>query len=207
MLRDADALDAFLDEVFSKSPLPISVKTRLGLDNAADFPGILEVYNRYPIKELTIHPRTRKQFYDGELDMDMFRYALKNSKNPLCFNGELRSNTCICEFSKDFPQIGAVMIGRGLIADPGMLTSGGTTRETLQAFTEELTQCYIEAFGGARNAMFRMKENWSFLRHRFDGSDRLWKQLRKTTDLNEYRAITSQIFATLPLAERYDPQW
>ena len=207
MLRDTDALDAFLEEVFSKSPLPVSVKTRLGLENAADFPGILEVYNRYPIKELTIHPRTRKQFYDGELHMDMFRYALENSKNPLCFNGELRSNTCICEFSKDFPQIGAVMIGRGLIADPGMLTSGGTTREALQAFTEELTQCYIEAFGGARNAMFRMKENWSFLRHRFDGSDRLWKQLRKTTDLNEYRAITSQIFATLPLAERYDPQW
>ena len=207
MLRDTDALDAFLEEVFSKSPLPVSVKTRLGLENAADFPGILEVYNRYPIKELTIHPRTRKQFYDGELHMDMFRYALENSKNPLCFNGELRSNTCICEFSKDFPQIYAVMIGRGLIADPGMLTSGGTTRETLQAFTEELTQCYIEAFGGARNAMFRMKENWSFLRHRFDGSDRLWKQLRKTTDLNEYRAITSQIFATLPLAERYDPQW
>ena len=207
MLRDTDALDAFLDEVFSKSPLPVSVKTRLGLENAADFPGILEVYNRYPIKELTIHPRTRKQFYDGELHMDMFRYALENSKNPLCFNGELRSNTCICDFSKDFPQIDAVMIGRGLIADPGMLTSGGTTREALQAFTEELTQCYIEAFGGARNAMFRMKENWSFLRHRFDGSDRLWKQLRKTTDLNEYRAITSQIFATLPLAERYDPQW
>ena len=207
MLRDTDALDAFLEEVFSKSPLPVSVKTRLGLENAADFPGILEVYNRYPIKELTIHPRTRKQFYDGELHMDMFRYALENSRNPLCFNGELRSNTCICEFSKDFPQIGAMMIGRGLIADPGMLTSGGTTRETLQAFTEELTQCYIEAFGGARNAMFRMKENWSFLRHRFDGSDRLWKQLRKTTDLNEYRAITSQIFATLPLAERYDPQW
>ena len=207
MLRDTDALDAFLEEVFSKSPLPVSVKTRLGLENAADFPGILEVYNRYPIKELTIHPRTRKQFYDGELHMDMFRYALENSKNPLCFNGELRSNTCICEFSKDFPQIGAMMIGRGLIADPGMLTSGGTTRETLQAFTEELTQCYIEAFGGARNAMFRMKENWSFLRHRFDGSDRLWKQLRKTTDLNEYRAITSQIFATLPLVDRYDPQW
>ena len=207
MLRDTDALDAFLEEVFSKSPLPISVKTRLGLENAADFPGILEVYNRYPIKELTIHPRTRKQFYDGELHMDMFRYALENSKNPLCFNGELRSNTCISEFSKDFPQIEAVMIGRGLIADPGMLTSGGTTRETLQAFTEELTQCYIEAFGGARNAMFRMKENWSFLRHHFDGSDRLWKQLRKTTDLNEYRAITSQIFATLPLVDRYDPQW
>ena len=207
MLRDIEALNAFLEEVFSKSPLPISVKTRLGLENAADFPGILEVYNRYPIKELTIHPRTRKQFYDGELHMDMFQFAMENSKIPLCFNGELRSNTCISEFSKGFPQIESVMIGRGLIADPGMLTSGGTTREALQAFTEELTECYIETFGGARNAMFRMKENWSLLRHRFEGSDRLWKQLRKTTDLCEYRAITREIFQTLPMQEPYLPQW
>lgn len=208
MLRDINALDAFLEEVFSHSPLPISVKTRLGLENKEDFSSILDVYNRYPIKELTIHPRTRKQFYDGRLHMEIFQYALENSKNPLCFNGELRTYSQVIDFSRSFPQIDAVMIGRGLIADPGMLMSGGTTQESLKAFTDELTEAYISAFGGARNAMFRMKENWSFLRHRFDGSERLWKQLRKTTDLAEYRAITAEIFATLPLAEPYCPtEW
>ncbi|MBE6977436.1 MAG: tRNA-dihydrouridine synthase family protein [Ruminococcaceae bacterium] len=206
MLRDAEALDAFLEKIFSQSPLPISVKTRLGLDDPADFYRILEVYNRYPIQELIIHPRTRKQFYDGDLHMDMFQYALESSKNPLCFNGELRTNTNISDFSKDFPKIDAVMIGRGLIADPGMLDPRGTTREALQAFTEELTECYIAAFGGARNAMFRMKENWSFLRHRFVGSEPLWKQLRKTTDLGEYKALCAGFFATLPLADPYAPQ-
>ena len=208
MLRDINALDAFLEEVFSHSPLPISVKTRLGLENKEDFSSILDVYNRYPIKELTIHPRTRKQFYDGRLHMEIFQYALENSKNPLCFNGELRTYSQVIDFSRSFPQIDAVMIGRGLIANPGMLMSGGTTQESLKAFTDELTETYISAFGGARNAMFRMKENWSFLRHRFDGSERLWKQLRKTTDLAEYRAITAEIFATLPLAEPYCPtEW
>ena len=208
MLRDINALDAFLEEVFSHSPLPISVKTRLGLENKEDFSSILDVYNRYPIKELTINPRTRKQFYDGRLHMEIFQYALENSKNPLCFNGELRTYSQVIDFSRSFPQIDAVMIGRGLIADPGMLMSGGTTQESLKAFTDELTEAYISAFGGARNAMFRMKENWSFLRHRFDGSERLWKQLRKTTDLAEYRAITAEIFATLPLAEPYCPtEW
>lgn len=207
MLRDLDALDAFLEEIFAHSPLPVSVKTRLGLESEAEFPAIGEVLGRYPIQELTVHPRTRKQFYDGELHMDMFQYALKNSTFKLCFNGELRSKTHIAQFSREFPQIDAVMIGRGLIADPGMLSPTGSTREDLKVFTDELTQCYIEAFGGARNAMFRMKENWSFLRHRFAGSDRLWKQLRKTTDLNEYRAITAEIFQTLPLQEPYMPQW
>ena len=207
MLRDKDALDAFLEQIFTHSPLPISVKTRLGIENAEDFPVILEVYNRYPIKELTIHPRTRKQFYDGDVHMDMFAYAIENSTIPICFNGELRCLEHISEFSRIFPQIDAVMIGRGLIADPGMLTEGGTTRESLQAFTEELIECYIEAFGGARNAMFRMKENWSFLRHRFADSEKLWKQLRKTTDLNEYRSITAEIFGTLPLAAPFTPVW
>lgn len=207
MLRDLDALDAFLEEIFAKSPLPISVKTRLGLENADDFPKILDIYNQYPIRELTIHPRTRKQFYDGALHMEAFTYALENSKSPLCFNGELRTAQDISAFRRDFPKIDAVMIGRGLIADPGMLIPGGTTRELLQGFTRELAESYTVAFGGPRNAMFRMKENWSFLRHRFEGSDKLWKQLRKTTDLAEYKAICSEIFATLPLQTPYEPQW
>ena len=207
MLRDLQGLDAFLEEVFAKTPLPISVKTRVGIEDPQEFPAILDVYNKYPIRELTIHPRTRKQFYDGSLHWDLFAYAAENSKIPLCFNGDLRRLEDISEFSKEFPQIDSVMIGRGLIADPGMLDPHGTTRESLKGFTDELTECYIEAFGGARNAMFRMKENWSFLRHRFADSDKLWKQLRKTTDLNEYKHITAEIFHTLPLNDPYTPEW
>ena len=207
MLRDLPALDAFLEEVFSRSPLPISVKTRLGLENPSDFPQILEIYNRYPIRELTIHPRTRKEFYSGQLHQEQFAYAVEHSANPLCFNGEVRKATDIDAIAQAYPGVEAVMIGRGLIADPGMLLPGGTTREALHGFVRELTDCYVEAFGGARNAMFRMKENWGFLRHRFEGSERLWKQLRKTTDLSEYHAITSEIFRSLPLQEPYTPLW
>lgn len=207
MLRDVNALDAFLEEIFHHSPLPISVKTRLGLEQAEEFPAILEVFNRYPIKELTIHPRVRKQFYAGDVDMTMFRYATEHSKNPICYNGNLNNMRQIQVFSEEFPQISNVMIGRGLIGDPGMLCTGGTDRKALEGFMTELLDTYFEVFGGARNAMFRMKENWGFLRHRFEGSDRLWKDLRKTTDISEYRRITAQIFHTLPLTESFDPAW
>ena len=46
MLRDQDALDRFLDAVFTASPIPVSVKTRLGLDNPGDFDQFLEIFNR-----------------------------------------------------------------------------------------------------------------------------------------------------------------
>ena len=196
MLRDLDSLDAFLDEIYSKTPLPISVKTRLGLEKPDEFPAILDIYNRYPMQELTIHPRTRKQFYDGKLHMDMFQYAMENSKNPLCYNGDLTCKGDISAFAAQFPHIQAVMIGRGLIGNPGMLTEINVRR--LEAFHNALLEEYIVAFGGGRNAMFRLKENWHMLIPHFEGSEKLWKRLRKTTDLAEFRSITTEIFHTLP---------
>ena len=197
MLADLDALDRFLDSIFSATPLPISIKTRLGVTESAEFPALLEIYNRYPIKELTIHPRVRKQFYTGGVDLEMFRYAVENSKNPLCYNGDILSLADAENIQEKFPQVEAVMIGRGLIGDPGMMSPGGTDIAKLEAFCDELLEAYLVAFGGSRNAMFRLKENWGFLITHFENNEKLWKRLRKTTDLAEYRSITKEIFHTL----------
>ena len=197
MLRDVEALDRFLEEIFSASPIPVSVKTRLGLESEGEFPAILEVLNRYPIRELTIHPRVRKQFYDGTVSMDMFTYAAANSTNPLCYNGDILTKTQTEEIAARFPGMEAVMIGRGLVADPGMLC-GGTDKAALEGFLRELLEVYEVEFGGSRNAMFRMKENWGFLHSRFEGSDKLWKQLRKTTDVAEFKRISAEILHTCP---------
>lgn len=206
MLEDVEALDRFLEEVFSAAPLPVSVKTRLGVTDPQEFPAILEVYNRYPIKELTIHPRVRKQFYDGAVDMELFRYALRHSKNPLCFNGNLRNLSEVRSFEASFPQVEAVMVGRGLIGNPGMFAPNVTPAQ-LRRFHDTLLEAYMDSFGGARNAMFRMKENWRHMIRMFEGHEKLWKKLRKTTDLSEYRSITAEIFETLPMSQELNADW
>ncbi len=200
MLRDADSLDRFLEEVFASSPLPISVKTRLGLESPEEFPALLDVFNRYPIRELTVHPRVRKQFYEGSVFLEQFDYAVANSKNPLCYNGDILTLSQAEALSQKYPQVESIMIGRGLIADPGML-SGGTTTQALEGFFNELLAVYEVEFGGSRNAIFRLKENWGFLHTRFEGCDKLWKRLRKTTDPAEFKSITAEIIHTLPLKE------
>ena len=205
MLEDPENLDRFLDAIFASSPLPISVKTRLGLTDPQEFLRILEIYNQYPIKELTVHPRVRKQFYDGDVDMEMFRYTLENSKIPLCFNGNLRNLSEVKAFEKEFPQIEAVMIGRGLIGNPAMLEPGGEKK--LEAFHDELLETYIVEFGGARNAMFRMKENWRHMIWMFEGNEKLWKKLRKCTDVNEYRSIVREILHNLPMYGELQADW
>ena len=207
MLADPDSLDRFLDAIYEKAPLPISVKTRLGVSDPDEFPRLVEVFNRYPIHELTLHPRVRKAFYTGPVHMDSFRYLVENSKNPICYNGNLCSVSQIRQFSEEYPKIDSVMIGRGLIGDPGMLLSSGTEAKTLEAFCDALLETYTAEFGGPRNAMFRLKENWGFLIHKFESSEKLWKRLRKTTDVFEFRSLTGQIIHTLPLKPELDGSW
>ena len=207
MLADPGALDRFLDSVFSESPIDISVKTRLGMTDEEEFPVLMDIFNRYPIKELTVHPRLRKDFYAHDIRENGFRYAAQISKNPLCYNGNLCTLEDIRNISEKYPQVNAVMSGRGLIGDPGLLSPCGTTASALENFYAELLETYKEVFGGARNAMFRLKENWRYLLCRFEGSEKLGKRLRKTTDLGEYRAITAEIFHTLPLKDRLEPDW
>jgi len=197
MLRDPGELDRFLDEVFFRTPVPVSVKTRLGIESPEEFPRLLEIFNRYPIRELTVHPRVRKAFYSGDVHMDSFRLCMQESRNPVCYNGNVEAVSDALRLQGEFPQLEAVMIGRGLIADPGMLLSGGTQVPVLEQFHEALLETYTEVFGGARNAMFRMKENWSYWLPRFAGSEKLGKRLRKATDLSEYKAVTGEIFSTL----------
>lgn len=207
MLRDTASLYNFLNEIFSGSSLPISIKTRLGFDHAEEFFSILDIFNQFPVCEITIHPRLRTDFYTGDIDMEMFQYACKNSSAPLCYNGNLCTQNQIMNFSQDHPGIDAVMLGRGLIGDPGLFTPGGTTPERLEAFLAELMEQYSIAFGSARNAMFRLKENWRYLFCLFEPDAKLQKKLRKTTTIQEYNTIVSEIIHNLPIRQELTPDW
>ena len=198
MLRDLEELTKFFDSIFAVSPLPVTVKTRIGLESPEEFPAVLELYNRYPIKELTIHPRVRKQFYEGQVHREWFTYAMQHSTIPLCFNGDIRTLSDVSVLQEEYPGLNAVMIGRGLIADPGMLV-GGTDIGTLESFLNALMDDYAVEFASCRNALFRMKENWAYLHDRFTGSDKLWKKMRKTTDAAEFRRLSAELLHTCPM--------
>lgn len=207
MLADPEALDRFFDRIFRDTPIPISVKTRLGISDPGEFETLMEVFNRYPICELTVHPRVRKDFYAVPIREEWIGYAIENSKNPICCNGNLNSVEEIRDFSARYPSVQAVMLGRGLLGDPGMLSDQGTTAESLEGFVNALLDAYTECFGSERNALFRMKENWRYLLRRFEGSEKLGKRLRKTTDIREYRATVSEILHTLPMAQGLRVDW
>lgn len=207
MLADPDELDRFLDKLYSAATIPVSIKTRIGITDPEEFPGILEIFNQYPLAELIIHPRVRKAFYEGSCNLDAFQMAVDSCKFPLCYNGNLNSLEDISRLSEKFPTVKTVMIGRALVANPGMLTPQGTTRKQLELFMNELSEAYAIAFGSKRNAIFRLKENWHYLISLFENGEKHWKQLRKTTDYDTFQSISNDIIHNLHMRKDCVPTW
>ena len=202
MLRDLDKLDAFLAALFAEAEGPLTVKTRLGVEKPEEFAAVLDVYNRYPIAELTIHPRVMRQQYRGIADREAFAKALPECRMPVCYNGDLTTVEQLRALEADFPAVQSLMVGRGIIADPALFRQalGGpaATKEELRGYLDDLYHGYTALFGSAGCAISRMKGHWFYLIHRFEGSERLEKQLRKLREPWEYETVVNQIF-TLPL--------
>lgn len=199
-------LDAFFDTVFSADlPVKVSVKTRLGLQSVEEFPPILEIYNRYPIEELTIHPRLQKEFYKFRVHMDAFDAALQNCTLPVCYNGDLRTQADCERFSDGHPSVHALMLGRALITDPALLRKlrGGApaSREELERFTDTLYEGYARAYGSKGPATQRMKELWFFLIWMFEEPREYEKRMRRLRSVEEYERVAREIFRDLPLRQ------
>ena len=202
MLRDPARLDAFLDAVFSAVEGPVSVKTRIGVQKPEEFAALLDIYDHYPICELTIHPRVMKQLYRGQADREAFAAYLPACTVPVCYNGDVTTVDDLRALEAAFPGLSGIMVGRGLIADPALLRKavGGpaASREELRGYHDELYHGYTEAFGMASCAVSRMKAHWFYLIHLFDGADALEKPLRKAREGWEYETVVNQIFACWP---------
>ena len=205
LLADPDGLDRFLEEVFATSPVPVSVKTRLGYQAAEEFPRLLEIFNHYPIACLTVHPRVRPEKYRGTVHLDAFALAAAESRNPVCYNGDLTSVAGVRALEAQFPALGAIMIGRGAIADPALFRrlQGGppASREELRSFTTALYQGYQAFYGQAAPAAQRMKEVWFYLIHLFDGGERLGGRMRRSRGPRAYEELEAQIFQELELLD------
>lgn len=199
-------LDRFLEEVFAKSPIPISVKTRIGMDYEEEWEELMPIFNRYPIQELIIHPRLRSDFYKNHPHISVFRDAVSASKNPVVYNGDLFTVADVERFITEFPQIQTVMLGRGLIANPGLAGQCQgrpmMDKEKLYQFHQRLLKDYESILSGDRALLFKLKELWAYMLCMFGGAEKYGKQIRKAQRLSDYLSAVEGLFTHCQLAEQ-----
>lgn len=204
-LAKREELDMFLDKIFKIDNMKISIKTRIGKDNPEEFYKLIKIYNKYPIEELIIHPRTQKDFYGNEPNLEIFKDALSLSTNPVCYNGDIFTVEDHDKLIKAFPELKTIMFGRGIIANPGLMDSiknnTNLDKKVLKDFHDEILSTYIEVFNEEKNAIFRMKELWGYMIYIFSDNKKYAKKIKKAQKLSDYNAAVLSLFAEQEIIE------
>ena len=120
ILRDVPKMIRLTEAVVKRSPLPVTVKTRLGWDDNSKH--IVEVAERLQdvgIAALSIHARTRSQMYKGEADWTLVGEVKNNPrmKIPIFGNGDIDTPQKAKEYKERYG-VDGIMIGRASIGYP-----------------------------------------------------------------------------------------
>ena len=188
-----------VEKTCSEGKLRFSIKTRIGLRTAENAAELLKIYNRYPLCELIVHPRTQTDLYKGTPDLETFEMILEDSAHPVVYNGDIFTIEDYTELITRFPECPAVMIGRGLIANPALAREirGGAPleKEELRRYHDSLYTALRQTLPGAAPLIGKMKELWFYMGRNFADSDRFLKEIRKARDLVRYEAAVRTLFA------------
>jgi tRNA-dihydrouridine synthase len=201
LLPDPERIDHFLEEVVPAIPGRLSIKTRIGRFDAGEIESLIPVFNRYPLAELIIHPRTGVQMYAGKPDLDVFANCLKRSVSPLVYNGDIYTVPDFTALANRFGSIDRWMLGRGALADPflpgaikGIVTPESEKLELIRRFHGRLFDAYARLLSGPSHLGDKMKGFWLYLSRSFEEGRKILKKIQKTRQADHYAEVVNRFF-------------
>ena len=203
-LEYPERMEELFERYFKACNVRLSIKTRIGYYEAEEAKRLFNIYERFPFEEIIIHPRLGSQLYRGTPNHEVFEEYLGRSRHSLCYNGDINSLGDLQELDSKWKNCDKFMLGRGLIARPGMLlmssneeyTATLSTEEWLRfkGFHDELVEGYYAYMCEDRNTLFKMKELWTWWAVMFPGKEKILKKIKKATTLAEYRSLVSALY-------------
>ena len=128
----------------------------------------------------------------------MFKEALSLSKNPVIYNGDIFSMQDYQEFTADVPEVDTVMLGRGLVSNPGLVDliteDKPLDKAQLKEFHDRIYMDYQNVLSGEKNVLFKMKELWFYMSSVFTDHEKYAKKIKKAERLNSYEEVVQSLF-------------
>ncbi len=200
LLPHPEKVKAVLEACCTNPALIISVKMRAGLEAPEEIEKIIPVLNRFPLKEVILHPRVARQLYKGELYTDVFARAEKELTHPLVFNGDICSVADFKRRAGEFPGVQRWMIGRGVLMNAflpdeikGSRFSLGEKRLRLREFHHSVLTGNLERADNQGNALTKMQQFWSYFVHHFQDPQKTYKSIKKARSFELMKAEAERI--------------
>ncbi len=205
MLQYPEMIESFLEKVTPAISTDLSIKMRVGMHSPDEILKLIPVINKFPVKEIIIHPRTGEQMYDGELYLDAFKSALELSAHPVIYNGDIKTLSDFTSLNESFLQVKGWMIGRGLLMNPflameiknGKAEDEALKLERIKQFIDYLCDAYVSDLQSSAHVLDKMKGVWVYLSQSFPDGRKIEKKIRKVGSLNHYRDEAARIFENI----------
>lgn len=183
-----------------KNPeITFSVKMRLGLTDAEEWKTLLPFLNKVNLNHITLHPRIAKQQYGGDINFEMFEEFLKESKNPVVYNGDLLSPAEIQEIESRYPDITGIMVARGALGRPSLFSEVNRGEEMpreerigkMLEFHRLLFNYYSEVLYGDSQIISKIQPFWEYAEKEI--GRKAWKAIKKATNISKYQTAVALI--------------
>lgn len=167
LLLNIELVEKIVEEVVKSSKVPVTVKMRKGWDNdnivAVEAAKVIE---KAGASAITIHGRTRDEFYSGHADWDIIKQVKQAVNIPVIGNGDVQNYE---DAQKMIEQTGVdgVMIGRAALGNPWIIKEiienkkySPTNEEKLKIIIEHINLEIEEK--GERTAIKEMRKHISW---------------------------------------------
>jgi tRNA-dihydrouridine synthase B len=118
LMRDLDLAKNIMEAVVKAVRVPITLKMRLGWDfDSLNAPTMAKIAEDAGVKMVTVHGRTRNQFYEGKSNWKLISDVKKSVKIPVIVNGDIRNTHDLRQALEESGADGA-MVARGACGRP-----------------------------------------------------------------------------------------
>lgn len=204
LMRDLDHALTLIEATVQAVKVPVTLKMRLGWDeNSINAPELAARAVAAGVQMITVHGRTRCQFYTGHADWDAIRAVREVISVPLVANGDVGTADDVTEIMRR-SGADAVMIGRAAYGQPWLAGSlarqlngdaVSTAPDDLQAYVLAHYHAMLEHYGektGIRHS--RKHLGWYMECHAPQTPDILKKTLMTSGSRGEVSALLEEIF-------------
>lgn len=194
LLQHPDKVEEILKEMQRRPEVTFSVKMRLGQEREDEGLSAMPIINEMPLVHVTLHPRLGRQHYKGVADREAFARFTEECKHPMVYNGDIGEieNEKLKMGNWDGAKFKGVMIGRGLLARPWML-SNKEPGKVLRDMHDIVYRHAVETLCGDSQILSRLHAFWEYV----DIPHKQKKALMKATTLPRYREAVTTIMQVI----------
>ena len=201
LICNPEKIDHILKRAHEETDVVVSMKMRMGYENAEEILDVFPILDSYPLKNIAIHARIGKQLYKGGVDLDAFQRCVESTKHKLYYNGDITTVAKFTEMKVRFPTIEHFMMGRGLIADPFLpsMIKNNTSEypkdrwKIFSEFHDTIYRQYDEALSGPTPIKMKMQGFWEYFSQATSNPQKAFKKIKKANNPKAYQQAVREI--------------